>query len=363
VDKYEARVANKAGGWITSHHPSRKSAEKWIDETRAAQGGGLGQIVELAAAALKPAKGHAPKAYEAVLDEHRARLDRLVDRRGVARMKKVYDEAYREVEARLRAVLRSGMKDSFTAYQRQVALAQIKQGQVLLARKLSGELGDISREAQTEAIEAFAKDLRKLEKTFTGAAVPLRIDEAVKLQTLVQKRRPELDDMHRKSMARWGTRLFEDVHDQLTLSLVAGETTEEAIARIPEVAAAEWWQGERIVRTETAWAFNASHHDSFVEAAKELEDLRTRWSEHVDDATYAPLDDRVGADSIAMHGQAVPAGVSFTMPRDPDVDTKMWGKQWLFPPNRPNDRAILAPWRPGWGVPAWEMRGGRQVDL
>jgi hypothetical protein len=281
----------------------------------------------------------------------------------VERLKRIYDTAYREVSARLRSLMRGQLGETFSAYQQRMVLAQIKQGQVMLGRRLAGELGDLSKEAQTEAIRSFAAALEKLESAYTGAAVPIRIDEAHRMSSLILKRRDELEDMHQKSVARWGARLFENVHEELAVSMVSGETTEQAIARVPATAAAEWWQGERIVRTETAWAYNAAHHDSFVEAASELTDMRLRWSEHVDDDTYEPLDDRVGADSIAMHGQAVRPGQAFTMPRDPEVDPKMWGRSWAHPPNRPNDRAILSPWRPAWGIPAWELKGGREIDL
>jgi hypothetical protein len=71
----------------------------------------------------------------------------------------------------------------------------------------------------------------------------------------------------------------------------------------------------------------------------------------------------VADDSLALHGQVAHPGGYFTMPIDPDVEERFWGKRWMFPPNRPNDRAVLSPWRPGWGIPAWEFKGGRRVNL
>jgi hypothetical protein len=50
------------------------------------------------------------------------------------------------------------------------------------------------------------------------------------------------------------------------------------------------------------------------------------------------------------------------MPSDPRVSAKLWGKTFDFPPNRPNDRASLDPWRPGWGIPAWVWDGTQKVD-
>jgi hypothetical protein len=120
----------------------------------------------------------------------------------------------------------------------------------------------------------------------------------------------------------------------------------------------------------TAWAFNAAHKDGIEDAREVLPDLRSRWVELCDDATGAPLDDRVCVDSIALHGQVDVDGVFFQPATAPHPDAEgrtqvpdaLIGQTYDFPPNRPNDRSTLAPWRPGWGVPAWEWRG-RRVHL
>jgi hypothetical protein len=88
--------------------------------------------------------------------------------------------------------------------------------------------------------------------------------------------------------------------------------------------------------------------------------LMQRWTELVDDATGRPLDNRVAADSLAMHGQVAPPGGSFLMPA---AGGALAGQSWTHPPNRPNDRAVLTPWMPTWGVPAWQFRNGRRVNL
>jgi hypothetical protein len=96
-----------------------------------------------------------------------------------------------------------------------------------------------------------------------------------------------------------------------------------------------------------------------------------RWEEHCL-PTGEPLDDRVAVDSLALHGQLADAAGFFTMPATAPVADKkgqtmvpaaLVGLQWEFPPNRPNDRAVLSPWMSGWGVPAWEWVGGRRSWL
>jgi len=114
-----------------------------------------------------------------------------------------------------------------------------------------------------------------------------------------------------------------------------------------------------------AYAFNAAAALQIRDDALELGDLMGRWSELVDDLTGAPYDDRVAADSLALHGQIARPGGSFTMPVSQNVSPKLWGKSWQYPPNRPQDRACLGTWRPHWyDIPAWyySAAGGR-VDV
>lgn len=303
--------------------------------------------------------------YTKTLAAHRDRLNRLLDRRGIAPMKRLYDEAAAHMTKRLRQTV-GRLPGSFTEHQHRLALAQLKQGQAVISHRLAGELGDLTLEAQKESLRGLTSDLTRLERTFTGAEITLPIEEAARFRGVIDQRRTSLLKMHRESMARYGARAVTDMEEALSLSLITGETPGQAIDRIQEVIDGEWWQAERIVRTETAWAFNATHHDGMVDAAEELDDLMMQWNEHVGPAGD-PLDDRVGVDSLAMHGQVTEVDGEFTMPpKAPDgspVSDSLVGESWEFPPNRPNDRAVLVPWRKDWGVPGWQYQGGRRVPL
>lgn len=304
-----------------------------------------------------------PRDYQLALRESRARLVRLAERRGVASLKPLFDRAITRIEHKLSRAASQIGEDSFSAHQLRMMLAQLRIGDVML--DLGPELADITREAQLEATRGLSQSISRLERQFRGAEVVLPLEEASVLQSLISARRPQLDEMHRKALSTWGQDAFEKVHRELSLSIAAGETGEEAIARVPQSLAAEWYRGERIVRTEVAFAYNATQADALVQAREVLPDLMMRWTEHCDDSGEAnPLDDRVGEDSIALHGQVTPPGGWFTMPDDaPEVSESLVGRQWQFPPNRPNDRAVLAPWRPGWGVPAYQWTAGGRVAM
>lgn len=303
--------------------------------------------------------------YKQVLEEHRQRLDRLADRRGLGPLKKLYDDAVAEQEMKLRARVR-GPKDTFTMHQHRFVLAQVKEGQARLAARMAGELGDISREAQKEAVRGLVHDVARLEKEYTGATVELPLEEAARFRGIIDKRRTSLLRMHEGSMARYGARSVKAVEKELSISLMTGETQDDAITRVTAAVEGEWWQAERIVRTETAWAYNASHKDAIAEAAEDFPDLMMQWEEMVDEEGN-PYDDRVALDSLAMHGQVAPPGGLFYMPpttrRGEEVPESLVGGAWEFPPNRPNDRAVLSPWRQEWGIPGWQWKNGRRVPM
>ncbi len=289
----------------------------------------------------------------------------MTEKHGPARLKKLYDTAQTELAEKLRRIP-GGMKGSFTAHQHRMALGQIQQGQKIIAQNMAGEVGVLSKQAQVDSLRGLASSIHELDSVYTGAEVPLPIDEAARFWGVIDKRRTSLMKAHEASMSAYGDRLVGKMEEQLALSLIQGETMPKMVARVQEVAANEWWQAERIVRTECAWASNATQVDGIEEVAREVDDMYIRWAEYVDD-TFEPLDDRVGVDSIAMHGQVVRPGGLFIMPATTedgqDVPDALIGRGWNFPPDRPNDRAVVSAWRPNWGGVAWLYDNGMRDFL
>jgi len=137
-------------------------------------------------------------------------------------------------------------------------------------------------------------------------------------------------------------------------------TVAEAADVAMRAASSHAWEVERVLRTEASFAYNRARVNTIAAMASRDPRVMMRWTEMVDDRTGRPLDDRVAPDSIALHGQIAPPGQPFTMPAVSGLKTA--GQTYLHPPNRPNDRAVLVPWVPGSGVPAWRMLNGMRVD-
>lgn len=301
-----------------------------------------------------------PTTFDKISREHTKRLNRLIERGGVNRLRKLYDQAQSELVTKLSRRFGNG---TFTMAQMKQFQILLQQGQIRIARNMGDALAAVTADTKADALRAAIKDFKRLENKF-GSGVALPVEEASRFAGVLGKNTSLILKHSKTLMGKTGVRTIRKLEQELALSLMTGETVNDAIDRVQKVTGNEWWQSERIVRTEQAWAFNATHADAIADAAEELPDIMMRWTELVSDSTGRPLDDRVEDDSIAMHGQVAPPGGVFTMPSGKSgVPISMWGKSWSHPPNRPNDRATLQPWRPHWGVPGWVIKGGRRRSL
>ena len=305
--------------------------------------------------------------YKQVIAAHRKTLDRLIQRGSVDRLKSTYDRAIAEVLAKLNRLGRGSAP--FTEHHLRMILAQLKAGQIHVADQMTTTLNKASREAQVDSLHSLVRGYKAMEKHFTGHEPMLPLEEVARFSGVIDKRRASLMRQHATSVHRYGGVVIDSVQNELGMSLATGETLDGAITRVHESVGGEWWQAERIARTETAYAANVAHSDGIKELAEERPDLMQQWVEFCA-PDGQPLDNRVGVDSIAMHGQlTVPGGV-FVMPDRapfPDADGKidvgktLVGQTWMVPPCRPNGREMVQPWRKAWGTPGWYFRNGRRV--
>lgn len=304
--------------------------------------------------------------FQRAAREHAHRLQKLVDRHAVNPLRSLYQGAAQDLEAKLgQQVARNA--SPLTLLQHAQMLAQVRQGLGMIGSRMGQALGQASVSAQNAAVNAMVRDVKRLSKQYDGTVgLQLPVEEAHGFLRAVGKRRTSLLRTNAASMKRYGDHVVRKIEHGMAHSLLTGESHSDAIDRMSDTIQKEWWQGERIVRTEAAHAYNATQADAVAESSAAVPGLMMRWVEHVADVTLARLDNRVGDDSVAMHGQlATPNGL-FTMPNAMPPGTtgrispSLVGGQWSNPPNRPNDRAVLQPWRQGWGW-AWELVAGVRV--
>lgn len=303
------------------------------------------------------------KTFAAILRQHRDTLDRLLDRRSVVALKRFYDRAQDTLERKLSKLITEGRKDTMTAMQAQQLLVQVLEAQRIIAEQMASQFAPVLREGMKEGVLQVDRSLVVLERQFTGASLSLPLTEAATFEGIIEKRMPSLIAANASSFKRYGAVVTKAIQSELAVSLASGETPIEAIDRIRATADLNWWQSERIVRTEMAYAYNSAHADSIEAAHQDLRDLGKRWCELVSDTTGLPLDNRVAPDSLVLHGQVTTATGVFVMPPDQRVSATVWNKTFRSSPNRPNDRSVTMPWRPHWGIPGWEWREGQKMPI
>ena len=172
---------------------------------------------------------------------------------------------------------------------------------------------------------------------------------------------------NQESVTKYGLATAREVEKGLAVSLLTNESQRSAMRRIREAIQGTKYRAEMVYRTEAMNAYNVAYMASTETLGEELgEDIWYRWTEHVDDVTGAPYDNRVDGDSIAMHGQVAPPGGTFTLPPyRGGSKNKRVGLTWTHPPNRPYDRARLIVWRRRWAdeTPGWVWENGARKYL
>lgn len=301
--------------------------------------------------------------YLSAVRAHRATLDRLLDRQGMVPLRRMYDQTQDALERELRRLVKGAGAAPVNPVAAQALLQRFKLAQQKLAVKLAKQLQQVMVDAQVEAVRQMARTLAKQELEFAGAAYVPDFDEPARLNAIVERRSTALAQANAPAWERMAHALGVKASDELTLALVQEEDADEAIGRMRKAADEEFWMGARIIHTATAKAFNSAAADSIDAASAGIPKLQKRWCELVNDFTGEPFDNRVGQDSMVLHGQVVERSGQFVMPPDLRVSPKMWGQTYFCSPNRPNDRSVTMPWRPGMGLPSWMWRGGMRVEL
>lgn len=282
------------------------------------------------------------------LAEHRAALLRAREQSA-----RVAEAVHAQGTAALGKALSRSFGTSTTAPLAASTLHQIEQ----MARRgvtntYVGVASKLAGRAEQELQEA-ARALGQLMESLHGYHAKLDLDaERVK----------QVQALRRRAVARTGALESADVTKRLSQLLVGKHRVMDAIAEAVTAHGEGSWRAARTAVTETSWAWNAEQEEGIEQLASEVPGLMKRWTERVDDATRQPMDNRVGIDSMVLHGQVTAPGGRFVMPNDPRAPAKMIGKSWAHPPNRPHDRAVCAPWHPRWGVPGYIVRGGQVVD-
>lgn len=279
-----------------------------------------------------------------LLNLQRRQLMALAENGSVKRLRSVYEDARRDLETRLRAVVKGKAADSFTAHHLRLMLVQVNDVLASLQKNMAVQLIDDGQRASTLAQRHLFKSISDLEKRYTGLTPVLRAEEAGVMKGLIPGVDRALLDRYKSSIRTYGSPVVKQIRDELATSILLSEPVHAAVDRIASTGGIfeqQRWRAERIVRTETAYAYGVTKQRGLLE-------LKQRDFPDLQKKLVATFDSRTGEDSKELHGQTVPVDQPFIWQVKDSKGVVKKTVRYMAPPNRPNDREVVIPWRPGW---------------
>ena len=236
-----------------------------------------------------------------IVNAHRAQLQGLIEIGGVRKLSVLYERAQQELEARLAGLLRAGQGQTFQAHHLRMVLVQVQDALRGFKAGFAAHLRDTSEMAATLGARHLVGAIKKLERRFTGVEPILRVEEAGVFQGMYEGIEPSLLARHNHLVARYPLETIRRVEGQLSQSLLANESVDQATNRIigaGGIFGRERYRAERIVRTESAYAYGVTTQASGRELLQQIPKLHKRIVE--------TMDNRTGEDSKQLNGQTVP---------------------------------------------------------
>lgn len=260
-----------------------------------------------------------------LLERNSAKLEGL-ELNQIRKLVKMYKQARQEIMANLLF----SSDNTFTEARLASTLEQINQMITVLESRLNSQLQFGFDTLTEQGIEDSAKEINAFEKHFNGVTGLIPVD------AILESTKPEnfLFNQYQASIQTYNQGLRNEFQRVLGQSLLQQKTWTQTVNDMEGIFALEEWRLARIVRTELHQIYNVSKLNGFLTVKDEyLPDLQK--------TLYHPMDSRTGQDSISMAKANLI--VDFNEPFIFTHGKKTY--KFMTPPNRPNDRAILIPYR------------------
>jgi hypothetical protein len=242
-------------------------------------------------------------------------------------------KSYRRVRHELRDRLDSLPTGSFSAQRVRAIMVQVDAALASMTSDLMDGMKSAGQSAAELGIGHIIDEIDKWNKHFEGAVIPINID-AVKVASNTKNL---LINQYESSMDAYSSSLRGRIANGLMDATVQNSTMGEVVQTLSKTFLGEEWKLERIVRTELHNIYNRGKLDGMGDIQEEdLPDLQK--------TLFHPMDSRTGDDSKRLNRHNPIVNID-----DPFIEDST-GKTLVYmaPPNRPNDRAILIPYRKAW---------------
>ena len=210
------------------------------------------------------------------------------------------------------------------AYNTQLLLVQS-----IITRRLMPIVANAQKRAIPLALRRMMTLTEQVDRIHDIKAV-LPIREAIQFSITVNVRQTSAMMESAASVERYGSRAVRQMEGIMQRGILQGSTRERMTRQLQKYTGSRY-QALRILRTELARAYNGAAFDGITQMARDDDRARKK--------ILAVMDAKTAPDSIAVHGQ---------VRKVQDLFLDGAGRQYLYPPARPNDREHVIPWRIGW---------------
>jgi len=257
---------------------------------------------------------------------------------------------FRQVRRDLQDRLLTIPEGTFTEQQLNITLVQVQASIETIKRDLKGQMRDSSEVLSTRGVSDLIREVERFSAKFEAAEQPININAIL----AASEAQNFLLNKHEASIDAYSEGLRSQITSNLVQSLASRETTQRSVSRIVgdigRFFIGEEWKIRRIARTELRNIYNFSK-------LKGLEQTRDQFIPDLKKSLMHPIDSRTGQDSVqlAFLNPVVDIGEPFVFNftrRLQNGESRSERREFMFPPDRPNDRGILVPYREEWGVNA-----------
>ena len=264
---------------------------------------------------------------EKLLELHVSRLRKLEERDSERILKR-----YKEIRAELNDRLLTFRRDSFSAQQARGVLAQVQSAIDAMSNSVFDQVKESALDMLGLGVDQLVDEINFFDEYFTGAVVPINVD----LLAIASDASELLINRYQSSVERYSEDLRGAIERNLTNGIIIGQPIDTLLQNVGSFFLGEEWKLRRVARTELHNVHSMSKLAALNGLAQTQDGLMKRL--------YHPMDSRTAKDSIALR-KLDPA-----LPINEPFKFKWNGQMRIFqaPPDRPNDRAILVPFRKGW---------------
>lgn len=245
------------------------------------------------------------------------------------RMLRVFQESRRRLRANLMAV----QGDTFTEAVMELTLNQVEASIRAMNIASKQQAGESTSQIKEMSIEDLGKEIRRFSKEFEG------VNRVIPVDQIIFSLDPSnlLLNTFEASIEAYTQEFRDYVQRELTQHIVSSEPKNKIINRILDQWSLQDWKVRRIVRTELHSVYNRSKTEGMLKVREDLiPDLQK--------TLIHPMDGRTAEDSHLANALKLVVDI------DKPFRYEYRGKERVFmaPPDRPNDRSILVPFRGDW---------------